>query len=148
MKLGVSLNPLAVECQIVINAELALEVGLSIYAVVAYTQMAGDEVGLSVPAPGQGLLTAAREACGAQDCPILDLDYRRSNLREIVADIERWRSTHLSVQDKSRQKAQAISRAADCRIRDTQNLWANDLRRQNPDIAPVRAALANWGLNR
>ena len=132
--------------QIVMNAELALEMGVPIYAVVAYTQMAGDKIGRSVPAPGQGLLTAAREACGAQESPILDLDYRRSNLREIVADIERWRSTHLSLQDKSRQKAQAINRAADCRIRDAQNLWGNDLRRQDPDIAPMRAALATWGL--
>ena len=132
--------------QIVMNAELALEMGLPIYAVVAYTQMAGDKVGRSVPAPGQGLLTAAREACGAQSSPILDLDYRRSNLREIVADIERWRSTHLSMQGNSEQEAQAINRAADCRVRDSQNLWGNDLRRQNPDIAPMRAALATWGL--
>lgn len=132
--------------QIVMNAELALEMGLPIYAVVAYTQMAGDKVGRSVPAPGQGLLTAAREACGARDSPILDLNYRRSNLREIVADIERWRNAHLDMQGKSKQKAQAINRAADCRIRDAQNLWGNDLRRQNPDIAPMRAALATWGL--
>lgn len=132
--------------QILMNAELALEIGLPIYAVVAYTQMAGDKAGRSVPAPGQGLLTAAREVSSARDSPILDLDYRRSTLREIVADIERWRSTHLSMQDQSEPKAQAIDRAADCRVRDAQNLWGNDLRRQNPDIAPMRAALATWGL--
>ena len=132
--------------QIVMNAELALEMGLPIYAVVAYTQMAGDKAGRSVPAPGQGLLTAAREASGAQDSPVLDLEYRRSNLREIVADIEKWRSTHLSMQDQSGARTQAINRAADCRVRDAQNLWGNDLRRQNPDIAPMRAALATWGL--
>lgn len=133
--------------QIVMNAELALEMGLPIYAVVAYTQMAGDKVGRSVPAPGRGLLTAAREARGAKDSPILDLDYRRSNLREIVADIEKWRSTHLSMQDKSTQKVQSINETADCRIRDALNVWGNDLRKQNPDIAPMRAALATWGLS-
>ena len=132
--------------QILMNAELALEMGLPIYAVVAYTQMAGDKVGRSVPAPGQGLLTAAREGPGAQDSPVLDLEFRRSNLREIIADIERWRSTHLSIQDKSETKLQAINRAADCRVRDAQNLWENDLRRQDPDTAPMRAALATWGL--
>ena len=132
--------------QIVMTAEMALEMGLPVYAIVAYTQMAGDKVGRSVPAPGQGLLTAAREACGAHNSPILDLDYRRGTLREIVADIERWRSTHLSMHANTKQKAQAIDRAADCRIRDAQNLWGNDLRRQNPDIAPMRAALATWGL--
>ena len=132
--------------QILMNAELALEMGLPIYAVVAYTQMAGDKAGRSVPAPGQGVLTAAREASGAQDSPILDLEFRRSNLRGIVADIEKWRSTHLSMRDQSKERNQVINRAADCRVRDAQNLWGNDLRRQNPDIAPMRAALATWGL--
>ena len=132
--------------QVIMNAELALEMGLPIYAIVAYTQMAGDKVGRSVPAPGRGLLTAAREARGAQDSPVLDLDYRKDNLREIVADIEKWRNTHLSMQDKPERTAQAINGAADCRIRDALNLWGNDLRRQNPDIAPMSAALATWGL--
>ena len=132
--------------QIIMNAELALEMGVPIYAVVAYTQMAGDKVGRSVPAPGRGLLTAAREAPGARDSPILDLDYRRNNLREIIADIEKWRSNHLGMQDNSAQKVQSINQSADCRIRDALNVWGNDLRKQNPDIAPMRAALATWGL--
>ena len=130
--------------QIIMNAQLALEMGLPIYAVVAYTQMAGDKVGRSVPAPGRGLLTAARESRGAQNSPILDLDYRRSNLREIVTDIEKWRMAHLITQDKS--EHEAVNQSADSRIRASQNQWGNNLRLSNPDIAPMRAALATWGL--
>ena len=33
-----------------------------------------------------------------------------------------------------------------CKIRDAQNLWSYDIRKQNPDISPIRAALAVWGL--
>ncbi|KAK8033913.1 hypothetical protein PG991_003311 [Apiospora marii] len=53
--------------QLVASAELALELGLPIYGVVAYTQMAADGVGRSVPAPGKGILTAAREASAPPD---------------------------------------------------------------------------------
>ena len=138
--------------QIITSAELALEIGLPIYGIVAHTQIAGDKIGRSVPAPGQGLLTAAREGQGAKDSPLLDLDYRRTNFREAVTDIERWRSAQLSIQSKSVQAAQAvqavqaINAAADRKIKDAQNMWSNDLRSQNPDIAPMRAALATWGL--
>ncbi len=56
-----------------------------------YTQMAGDGVGRSVPAPGKGILTAAREAHGASQSPLLDFHYRRSKLEQEFATIEEWR---------------------------------------------------------
>lgn len=79
--------------QIVMSAELALQMGLPIYAVVAHTQLAGDGVGRSVPAPGQGILTAARETHAAAQSPLLDLQYRRSRLERELATIEEWRQS-------------------------------------------------------
>lgn len=132
--------------QLIMNAELALQMGLPIYAIVAYTQMAGDKIGRSIPAPGQGILTAAREAREVQTSPYLRLGFRKRNLQEAISNIEEWRSNNLKLHTASSDMTEAVNRTADCRIRDAQNMWFNDLRKQNPDIAPMRAAMATWGL--
>ena len=41
--------------QVVTTAELALSMGLPIFAIVGYTNMSGDRPGRSVPAPGKGV---------------------------------------------------------------------------------------------
>lgn len=136
--------------QIITNAELALKMGLPIYGIVGYTQMAGDKAGRSVPAPGQGILTAAREATGGVESPLLDLEYRRRNLQESIIATENWCRRQLkqatSLNGDTDRLTQAIKNAAACKIRDAQNMWGNDFRRQDPDIAPMRVALAVWGL--
>lgn len=43
------------------NASLALEMGVPIYGILALSSTASDKQGRSVPAPGQGILTTARE---------------------------------------------------------------------------------------
>ncbi|KAG7284350.1 hypothetical protein NEMBOFW57_010723 [Staphylotrichum longicolle] len=47
--------------QLLCRADVALEMGLPIYAILAGSAMAADKIGRSVPAPGQGILTFARE---------------------------------------------------------------------------------------
>ena len=47
--------------QILCRADLALDMGLPIYGIIAGSAMASDGVGRSVPAPGQGILSFARE---------------------------------------------------------------------------------------
>lgn len=47
--------------QLLCRADLAIEMGLPIYGIVAGSAMAADGVSRSVPAPGQGILTFARE---------------------------------------------------------------------------------------
>ncbi|KAI1179931.1 putative fatty acid synthase alpha subunit FasA [Nemania sp. FL0916] len=137
--------------QIVMSAELALQMGLPIYAVVAYTQMAGDGVGRSVPAPGQGVLTAARETPTAWQSPFLDLKYRQSRLEHDIATIEGWRLSQLgdaSVKIGAQEAAhqQMIESVSACRKADAQWLWNGDIRQLDPGISPIRAALAVWGL--
>ncbi|KAL7619422.1 hypothetical protein AAE478_009961 [Parahypoxylon ruwenzoriense] len=136
--------------QIVMSAELALKMGLPIYAIIAYTQLAGDGVGRSVPAPGQGLLTATREAPAASQSPLLDLKYRRSTLEKEIATIDAWRLSQLA--DKLHTGTQAavhnqmIETTSFCRKADAQWMWNGDIRQLDPSISPMRAALAVWGL--
>ncbi|KAK4234871.1 hypothetical protein C8A03DRAFT_37321 [Achaetomium macrosporum] len=47
--------------QLLCRGDIALEMGLPVYAVLAGSAMAADGIGRSVPAPGKGILTFARE---------------------------------------------------------------------------------------
>ena len=88
--------------QLVCTAELALRMGLPIYAVVAGSTMAADKVGRSVPAPGQGLLTFAREAQGATDSPLLDIRYRKQKMRKALSQAMHGNDGSASPDDASR----------------------------------------------
>jgi fatty acid synthase subunit alpha len=137
--------------QIITTAEMALKMGLPIYAIVAHTQMASDRIGRSIPAPGQGILTAAREAPDAAKSPLLDLEYRREKLNEALHEIDIWRTRQLQLAktmpaDDIDGMLQSLDRLRDCKASDARNLWGSNFRQQNPEIAPIRAALAVWGL--
>ena len=138
--------------QIITTADMALRMGLPIYGIVAYTQMAGDRIGRSVPAPGQGVLTAAREAreSMASSTSLLDIAHRRTQFEAAVKRIHEehtglLRSVKHNPVDLERQLRE-IDTLTECQIRDAQSLWGMELRRQQPDMAPLRAALAVWGL--
>ena len=47
--------------QILCRGDIALAMGLPVYGVIAASTMAADKIGRSVPAPGQGILTFAKE---------------------------------------------------------------------------------------
>ena len=132
--------------QMIVNAELALKLGLPIYAVIAHTQMAGDGIGRSVPAPGQGVLTAARESSNASNSPLLDFEFRKMQLSSIMSDAEGLRQKKLAMAPSTKQMIETINQSSDLQIRELQNMWSNDIRVQNPDISPIKAALATWSL--
>jgi fatty acid synthase subunit alpha, fungi type len=132
--------------QIVMNAELAIKMGLPIYAVVAYSQIAADQNGRSIPAPGQGILTAAREVSNRHESKLLDLTYRRKLFREDIASIDKWwqeKSQSAELSDATLDEIQAAARS---KIKQAQYMWGNEIRSQDPLISPMRAALATWGL--
>ncbi|PYI16364.1 hypothetical protein BO99DRAFT_465903 [Aspergillus violaceofuscus CBS 115571] len=124
--------------QILASADVALDMGLPIYGVVAYNQLASDQIGRSIPAPGKGILTAAREGIGAQSSPLLDFKFRRSNFDREVACIQQHHLSHKPTREYSSSKS--------VEIRDAQQRWANNIRLQDPSISPIRSALATWGL--
>lgn len=136
--------------QILMSAEQALKMGLPIYGVVAYTQMAGDKIGRSVPAPGKGILTAAREVSSHGESHLLDLEFRRQQLEQSFELIKVWRDSQVEKAkghpDWSEQMVQEIETAAATKARSAKRTWGNDIRLQDPKIAPIKAALATWGL--
>ncbi|CEL06583.1 Putative Fatty acid synthase subunit alpha [Aspergillus calidoustus] len=130
--------------QILMSAELAIEMGLPIYGVVAYTQMASDQIGRSIPAPGKGILTAARETRQAKISPLLDLNFRQEAFNEDFANISK--RLQQSTVDTAVSAGTTGGHAANLRIRDAQRRWGNDIRLVEPSISPIRASLATWGL--
>ncbi len=80
--------------QIIMSAALAVRLGVPIYAVIAHTSTATDREGRSVPAPGQGILTSAREPKGA---PTVSLEYRRRQLQYDLEFLEQWVERELAV---------------------------------------------------
>ena len=151
--------------QILCTAELALEMGLPIYGIIASSTMAADKVGRSVPAPGQGLLTFAREVPEARNSPLLDPEYRREQMQLYAhpsynpdhqsvscSSSSSWtRSTPDSessgdfIMVKSSPARQANETKL-ARTKAIRKLWGNDLRLLDPNISPIRASLAVWGL--
>ncbi|OGM44264.1 hypothetical protein ABOM_007716 [Aspergillus bombycis] len=133
--------------QLLMNAELALKLGLPIHGIIAYCQMASDQVGRSIPAPGKGILTAARENNEGKRSPMLDFDFRRAGFDEEVADIEQmFISGQLGKVQSSGTAEEAAEQFRRLRVRDAQYRWAHNIRLQDSSISPLRAALATWGL--
>ncbi|KAJ9660489.1 hypothetical protein H2201_006911 [Coniosporium apollinis] len=149
--------------QIICSAELALEMGLPIYGIIASSTMAADKISRSVPAPGQGILTFARETPDVATSPLLDLDYRREQMQ---TQIHLWGDSSSQTLCSSGSSVSSSTPSTDSdlvivtppslppqldaavyhRIRAARKLWGNDFRVQNPNISPLRAALAVWGL--
>lgn len=143
--------------QVLTNAQLALEMGLPIYGIIAWASTASDKAGRSVPAPGKGILTNASESAGRFRSPLLDISYRRKRLekrREQIDDYKEleleWleQESHVHAKDSwfveerrhwimsevSRQQKEALGTFGHL-------FWHGD-----PQISPIRGALAVWGL--
>ena len=141
--------------QIITTAKLALEMGLPIYGIVALTTTASDKTGRSVPSPGQGILTVAREERSEYPSPLLDIDYRREQLNLQLNDIERWQETamtqltldHKVSLDYLQDRVHYIERRGEKQRRNALNDWGNTFWKNEPSIAPLRGALATWGLS-
>lgn len=148
--------------QLIANAELAVQMGLPIYGIIASTTMAGDKVGRSVPAPGQGILTNAREKSSTCPSPLLDIEYRRKQMGLAEREINQLRDPRLRMlfhepnahgkrdatqeEEYFRHCAEAIEQTTKRGIRDIKYAFGNNFAHGDPAIAPLRAALAVWNL--
>ncbi|KAE8395549.1 hypothetical protein BDV23DRAFT_145171 [Aspergillus alliaceus] len=132
--------------QILMNAESALDLGLPIHGIVAYSQMASDQVGRSIPAPGKGILTAARETSDAKYSPILDFEFRRTGFDDEVADIQQNSASRRLGSMRKSPVTRVLEQSTRLRIQDAQNRWAHNIRLYDSSISPLRAAMATWGL--
>ncbi|KAB8207734.1 hypothetical protein BDV34DRAFT_234113 [Aspergillus parasiticus] len=133
--------------QLLMNAELALKLGLPIHGIVAYSQMASDQAGRSIPAPGKGILTAAREHHEAKSSPFLDFNFRRAGFDEEVADVEQKSIGGPLGRMQSTGATRAVAeQSRKLKVQDAQWRWAHNIRLQDSSVSPLRAALATWGL--
>ncbi|CAI6312067.1 unnamed protein product [Periconia digitata] len=158
--------------QIVTSAELAIKMGLPIYGVVAHTSMSADKASRSVPAPGKGVLTNAREQHNTvKELPRplldrkLDLKHRRKQLEHRRNQIASWRDesiafmeteidmfVHLTEEERIQYRRQnttdieteAQKQLTDATFNINHQLWQKDEARR---ISPIRGSLATWGLS-
>lgn len=150
--------------QVVTSASVALEMGLPIYSIIAMTHTAMDKAGRSIPAPGRGLLGAAKQTSGAFDSPWMSMAYRRRALQNRLKQIKEMRGLQVGyldeelaeikisgtdpveVEEHRTQRLKDIERdvARDCR--DARNQYGNRFWTHDERIAPIRGGLAVWGL--
>ncbi|KAJ2357065.1 fatty acid synthase alpha subunit Lsd1, partial [Coemansia sp. RSA 2611] len=141
------------------SASAALRVGAPIYGIIAMSGTATDKQGQSVPAPGRGILTSAREISGGSiPSRMLNFDYRRRQLQRQLAALEAWKQAEfdeltdaatdiigdvdLHVLDSARQ----IEKEYQHQRHSLQDVWGNEFWRRDTAISPLRGSLAVWGL--
>jgi fatty acid synthase subunit alpha len=151
--------------QLLMSARLALDMGCPIFAVVGLVNTATDKEGRSVPAPGQGILTTARETKMLYANPLLKLEYRQRrmarelhSMRENLAEEKRMyeqeaagmtTNTDLSqeaIADFVRERLELNQREEQRAESAIRSRWTNDYFLNEPTIAPLRGALSVWGL--
>ena len=144
--------------QVLMDAALAIEMGVPIYAVLALTSTASDKQGRSVPAPGKGILTTAREVStpnsNAERDLLLSFDFRAEQLEAELGQVDKQ-----MVEAKSKLELQELSgeeKAVRQSVLEKQfqrkregafETWSNGFYRGDPCVAPIRGSLAVWGLS-
>jgi fatty acid synthase subunit alpha len=149
--------------QVIMTARLALDMGVPIYGILGLTATATDKIGRSIPAPGQGVLTTARENPGKFPSPLLDIKYRRRQIELRKKHIKQWQESELEYlheevaamksqgkdfneSEYAQDRANHIEREAARQERDVLFALGNNFWKNDPTIAPLRGALATWGL--
>lgn len=150
--------------QIIMTAQLALDMGVPIHGILALTTTASDKISRSVPAPGQGVLTTAREHPGKFPSPLLDISYRRRQIQRRKKQIKQWQEAELEYlhDEIEAMKAQGggtfdekeycqerivhIEQEAARQEKELLRSMGNNFWKSDPSIAPMRGALATWGL--
>ncbi|KAK9235159.1 3-oxoacyl-synthase [Lipomyces kononenkoae] len=146
------------------TAKLAIEMGLPIYGVIAFTGISSDKVGRSVPAPGKGVLSNARESTAGFPSPLLDIEYRRrqidirrqqiTNFREVeLSNLEDTilhlmaKDNHFNPSEYRAYMVKQIDLKFQMQEQDMLASFGNHFWRNHPEIAPIKGALATWGLS-
>lgn len=148
--------------QLLCRADLALEMGLPIYGVIAGSTMAADKIGRSVPAPGQGILTFAKETTEPGVSPgLLDLAHGQDQMHLYASPMSNdSRASFCSTTDESSSldsdyviavitppEPTSLTPATPAsHTRVSQRLGDMRARGSTHLISPLRAALATWGL--
>ncbi|KAJ2805127.1 fatty acid synthase alpha subunit Lsd1 [Coemansia guatemalensis] len=145
---------------VLMSASAALKCGAPIYGVIGMSNTATDKQGSSVPAPGKGILTSARETSHSNrsSLDMLDLDYRRSQLDAQLQMLDAWKQSKLDTLKKSTNNTDSpyqgsiaddsskIERMWLRQKQAMQDVWGNEFWKHDSEISPLRGSLAVWGL--
>ncbi|EEY14911.1 fatty acid synthase subunit alpha reductase [Verticillium alfalfae VaMs.102] len=122
-----------------------------------------DKIGRSVPAPGQGILTTAREHASKFPSPLLDINYRRRQIELRKKQVKQWQESELEYlweeveamkaqghgfdeKEYAHERALHIEKEAQRQEKEVLRSLGNNFWKSDPTIAPLRGALATWGL--
>lgn len=149
--------------QVIASARLALDMGLPIYGIIAWASTSSDKTGRSVPAPGKGILTNAREARAKFPHPLLDPAYRRRRLEARQSQIIEYTAIETEVlqaqldhtlttegpsglAEDIGNRLECIKKDAERDLKDAVYHMGNAFWHNIDQISPIRGALAVWGL--
>ncbi|KAJ2812529.1 fatty acid synthase alpha subunit Lsd1 [Coemansia furcata] len=141
------------------SASAAIEFGAPIHGIIAMSGTATDKQGQSVPAPGKGVLTSAREACDSiLPSRMLNFDYRRRQMLRQLSVLEAWKQEELadladmvdgpggSVELSTMSYAKQVEKSYQHQLRSLQDTWGDEFWKNDPEFSPLRGSLAVWGL--
>ncbi|KAK4046934.1 fatty acid synthase alpha subunit Lsd1 [Microbotryomycetes sp. JL201] len=146
--------------QVLMSAKTAIEMGATIYGIVAYTATATDKAGRSIPAPGLGVMGTARQVNVKYPTHTLDVAYRRRQLEFRRRQISQWLENETELLKMEVEAKGLDDKMPDDLIAERLASIENEAKRQESEalatfgmlvghdesIAPLRRALAVWGL--
>lgn len=147
--------------QVLMTAELAIQMGCPIFGIIALTNTATDKEGRSIPAPGQGILTTAKSVRPTGYQPrILDVNYRHQQLKKSLGQLKVWLSEALAdmekeatgiedLQERDRfvsARSKDIELEATMREKNERRLWGSEFWQQDPRISSIEGSLSVFGL--
>ncbi|PCH42040.1 fatty acid synthase [Wolfiporia cocos MD-104 SS10] len=146
---------------VLMSAKTALELGCPIRGIIAFTSTSMDKAGRSIPAPGRGILSIGREVHTKHPLPILDVAYRSRQLAFRRTQISQWLDNERSLLQEEIRFRKEQGETVDeeylaNRVADIEKEAAHQekdalatygmLQGVDPRVAPLRRALAVWGL--
>ncbi|KAJ1561175.1 3-oxoacyl-[acyl-carrier-protein] synthase, partial [Cladochytrium tenue] len=149
---------------VVMTADLAIKMGVPIRGIVACTNTATDKNGRSVPAPGHGILTTAREARTQYGSPLLKFEYRARRLAREREHVKAWIAKEYEalageVDEMKKANEQAVDFDTFVKERTefiesegkrkekaALSLWSHDWWKNDPTISPLKGTLPTFGL--
>jgi fatty acid synthase subunit alpha len=146
---------------VLMNAKTAIEMGATIQGIVAYVSTHTDKAGRSIPAPGRGVLSTAREIVTKEPLPLLDIKYRARQLAFRRKQISQWfENEHEVLREEIEYRKQSGLATDDSFMQTRLSFIEDEAKRQEHDamatfgmlegkdsrVAPLRRALAVWGL--
>ncbi|GBE87869.1 fatty acid synthase [Sparassis crispa] len=146
---------------VLMNAKTALELGCPIRGIIGFTSTSTDKAGRSVPAPGRGALSIAREVPSKHPLPMLDLVYRSRQLAFRRSQISEWLANEQQQLQEDIEFRKSRNEVVDeeylaSRVADVEKEAARQekdalatygmLEGADARVAPLRRALAVFGL--